>query len=80
MSPPPTDWRQLAAMHQMILAGLLACLNNRMIPDGMREPVLIGAVQGQLDVLTDKLGGAPHPVQIIMQALSIREGALARAR
>jgi hypothetical protein len=78
MPPQPTDWREVACHQQVVLAGLLICMQNRMIRDELREAVLLGAVQGQLEFITNTLGFEPNQVECVLQAINIQRGAMAR--
>lgn len=74
-----TDWRAVASQQQLVLAGLLIVMRNRMIPEHLREPVLLGAVQGQLEFITSHLGAEPNKVACVLQAINIQREALARS-
>jgi hypothetical protein len=79
MQPPTSvNWKQVAADQQEVLAGLLIVMKNRMIPDQLREAVLLGAIQGQLEFITATLGYEPSQVNCVLQAINIQRGAIQR--
>jgi hypothetical protein len=73
MPPPDPDYRAEIVHQLIVLRGLQTAMDNRMIPRGLFEAVMRGALDGQVDHLVS-LVGEPSQIDVIMQAIGIQRG------
>jgi hypothetical protein len=76
MPEPPPDYLAILGNMRHVLRGAQVALDNRMVPDHLRENVMQGCIDGLISSLDKVLPFTENQVEVVLTAIKIQRSVL----